>query len=85
MSYELDEFEQEILDSIENEEWVSVQNEQNRIEDIVSYANNDAGFKDLEIKLSKTDFDKIQRKAASKGIETSRYINDILHSFAKRV
>lgn len=85
MSYELDEFEQEILDSIENEEWVSVRNEKDRINEIVSYAKNHAELKNLDIKISKKDFDKIEKYAISKGYDANQYIGNLLHSIAERV
>ncbi|ELR96376.1 hypothetical protein [Gloeocapsa sp. PCC 73106] len=80
---ELDQYEQEILNSFEKGEWVSV-GDKHRLEEIQFYAKNTLDQEDklITLKLSSPDWEAIQAKAIEDGIPYQTLISSILHQYA---
>ncbi len=81
MTIKLNKEEKEILDSYENDEWVSVSTEL----DIAKYkaAANNTFKKDkrVNIRISKTDLDLLQEKALIEGLPYQTLMSSVLHKY----
>ena len=81
--YKLDSDEQEILDSIERDEWRSTDNLESEIQRYQDYAR--ATFKKdclINIRLSMKDLETLQIIALEEGIPYKTLITSILHKYA---
>lgn len=81
--YLLDKEEQEILDSVERGEWVSVKNlakEKKRFQSIAR--NTLKKTKNINIRLSERDLHKLKTKAIKEGIPYQTLASSILHKFS---
>jgi predicted DNA binding CopG/RHH family protein len=78
----LNQEEQEILESYENNEWISVATPQ-RMAELKSYAKATlAKDKRITLRLSSLDLEAIQAKAIEEGIPYQTLISSILHKYA---
>jgi parvulin-like peptidyl-prolyl isomerase len=59
VALELDEEERELLESIENDEWVSIPNEKEEIKRLQEIARNQLARQRIEVQMSMQDADKI--------------------------
>ena len=82
--YKLDNEEQELINSIESGEWVSVDNLQEEIKKHRQIAKNTLK-KDarINIRISSRDLNLIKAKAAELGIPYQTLISSILHQYTK--
>ncbi|MBL1209387.1 CopG family antitoxin [Geminocystis sp. GBBB08] len=77
----LDQDEQNLLESFENEEWQSVGDAQ-RLQQIKSYAKATlAQDKKITLRLSSLDLEAIQTRAIEEGIPYQTLISSVLHKF----
>ena len=81
MTIKLNKEEKEILDSYENDEWVSVSTEL----DIAKYkAASKSTFKKdkrVNIRISKSDLDLLQEKALIEGLPYQTLMSSVLHKY----
>lgn len=78
----LDEEEKSLLESVENEEWVSVKNISTEKKRLREYAKATMKKdKRLNIRISSRDLMEIQRRAVKEGIPYQTLISSILHKF----
>ncbi len=78
----LDRYEQEIEDSVEKGEWVSVSNleeEKNRLAEIAK--NTVAKRESVNFRISKRDLMRLKSKALEEGLPYQTLISSILHKF----
>lgn len=82
----LDDYEKELLKSIENDEFVSVPNKEEEIKKLVDSAKYTLRIlkkdKRVTIRVPKQDLEHIQNKAIETGIPYQTLIASILHQFA---
>ncbi|WP_013324673.1 CopG family antitoxin [Gloeothece verrucosa] len=77
----LNQEEQEIFDSYENDEWNSVKTSE-RITQLQSYAKATlAKDKNITLRLSSLDLEALQAKAIEEGIPYQTLISSILHKY----
>jgi predicted DNA binding CopG/RHH family protein len=82
--YELDKEEQEILDAVERGEFISVPNLEKVKKELISAARNSLNkTKNINIRLSEKDLQKLKSKAASEGIPYQTLASSILHRSTK--
>ena len=82
IDYKLDKEEQELLSSIENDEWVSVDNLKNEIKKHQEIAKNTLKKdKRINIRLSSFDLEAIKTKAVEMGLPYQTLISSILHQY----
>ncbi len=80
--YKLDKEEQELLKSIENDEWVSVDNLQDEIKEHQEIAKNSLKKdKRINIRLSSFDLEAIKTNAVEMGMPYQTLISSILHQY----
>lgn len=80
--YELENEEQELLDSIDNDEWVSDLEAQEK-KRLVSYAESSLNRKrNVNIRLCERDLQKLKAKAAEKGIPYQTLLASVLHQYS---
>ena len=77
----LDEYEKELLESVENEEWQSRGNINNRMKELQSYIKNQKK-KAISIRISENDIYEIKKKALESGIPYQNIIQMLIHQFA---
>lgn len=78
----LDNEEQEILKSFENNEFKSVQNVAKEIKRYSKYAQNTIKKdKRINIRISECDLEAVQRKAIEEGIPYQTLISSLIHKF----
>ncbi len=78
----LDKEEKELLDSFENNEWVSVENVRERKVQMESYARATIRKdKRVNIRISERDLTELQRIALSEGLPYQTLISSILHKY----
>ena len=81
--YELDKEEQEILDSVERGEWVSVKNLTKAKKDAISAARNTLNkTRNINIRLNERDLHKLKAKAAREGIPYQTLASSLLHRYS---
>ena len=80
--YRLDKEEQKILDAIENGEWERVRPKKAELEHYAKIAK-DTLRKDqrMNIRISKSDLNRIKAKAAEEGIPYQTLVTSILHKY----
>ncbi len=78
---ELDNFEKEILTSVENGEWESKGNLDNRLKELQSYIKNQKK-KAISIRISENDMYEIKRKALENSLPYQNLIQILIHQFA---
>ena len=80
--YELDKEEQELLESFERGEFVSVQNTEKEISRFQTVARATLNrTKNINIRLSERDLLKLKAKAVEKGIPYQTLVASILHQY----
>ncbi len=78
----LDSEEQEILESLERDEWRPVENQEKELERYRGYAR-ETFKKDarVNIRISKKDLDSLQKKALEEGIPYQTLMASVLHKY----
>jgi len=76
----LDEFEKEILESVENNEWISKGNIDKRKKELKSYIKKK---KAISIRVNEKDIYEIKKKALENGIPYQNLIQILLHQYAQ--
>lgn len=80
--FELDEEEKQLLEEIERGEWVPVKNLAKAKKEAMLVARNTLNKnKNINIRLSERDLQKLKRKAIEEGIPYQTLISSILHRF----
>ena len=83
--FKLEPYEQEIEDSLEREEWVSVKDESKEIATLQQAATNYLRKEArINIRLSKIDLEKIKQKAVYEGLPYQTLIASVLHKYAAK-
>jgi predicted DNA binding CopG/RHH family protein len=78
----LDQEEKELMESIENDEWQTVENvEQEKKIAIQAARNTLKKNKRIEIRLSQKDYDQIQIRAIEEGIPYKALIASVVHKY----
>ena len=77
----LDEYEKELLESVENEEWQSRGKIDDRVKELQSYIKNQKK-KAISIRISENDIYEIKKKALESGIPYQNIIQMLIHQFA---
>ncbi len=82
MKYRFDKQEQEILDAIENGKWELVKPKKAELEHYAQIAQNTLR-KDqrMNIRISKSDMNRIKAKAAEEGMPYQTLVASVLHKF----
>ena len=78
---DLDEYETDILQSIENDEWKSRGNIDNRIKELQSYVKNQKK-KAISIRVAENDIYELKKKALESGVPYQNIIQMLIHQFA---
>ncbi len=78
---DLDEYETDILKSVENEEWQSRGNIDNRIKELQSYVKNQKK-KAISIRVGENDIYELKKKALESGVPYQNIIQMLIHQFA---
>ena len=78
---ELDEYEKELLESVENEEWQSRGKIDDRVKELQSYIKNQKK-KAISIRISENDIYEKKKKALESGIPYQNIIQMLIHQFA---
>lgn len=77
----LDEYENELLESIENGEWVSKGNVDERLKALQSYIKNQ-NKKAISIRVNENDIYELKKKALENSIPYQNIIQMLIHQFA---
>jgi len=78
----LDKYEKEILESYENDEWISLDNLDQKKEEYAQYAKNTfLKNKRINIRLSERDFMDIKSKSLEEGVPYQTLISSIIHKY----
>jgi len=81
--FELDKEEKELLEEFEKGEWVPVKNQAKAREEAMEAASNTLDKpKNINLRLSQRDLQKLKAKAAEDGIPYQTLVGSILHKFA---
>ena len=78
---DLDEYETDILQSVENGEWKSRGNIDNRIKELQSYIKNQKK-KAISIRVGENDIYELKKKALESGVPYQNIIQMLIHQFA---
>ena len=82
MKTKLGKYENDILSSYENDEWVEVPEIKKEIKKHASYAKATIKKdKRVNIRISQKDFESIQRKALAEGIPYQTLISSVIHKY----
>ncbi len=76
----LDEYEKDILQSVENGEWKSRGNIYNRIKEFQSYLKNQKK-KAISIRVGENDIYELKKKALENGLPYQNIIQMLIHQF----
>ncbi len=76
-----DEFEKEILESVEGEEWVSKGNLNERTKELQSFIKNQKK-KAISIRVSENDIYELKKKALENSIPYQNIIQMLIHQYA---
>jgi predicted DNA binding CopG/RHH family protein len=76
----LDEYEADILQSVENEEWQSRGDIDKRIKELQSYVKNQKK-KAISIRISENDIYELKKKALESGVPYQNIIQMLIHQF----
>jgi predicted DNA binding CopG/RHH family protein len=77
----LDEYEQDILQSVENEEWESKKNIDERLLELQSYIKHQKK-KAISIRVNENDIYELKKKALENGVPYQNLIQILIHQFA---
>jgi predicted DNA binding CopG/RHH family protein len=77
----LDEYEQDILQSVENGEWESKKNIDKRLLELQSYVKHQKK-KAISIRVNENDIYELKKKALENGIPYQNLIQVLIHQFA---
>jgi len=77
----LDDYENDILQSVENEEWQSRGEIENRKKELQSYIKNQKK-KAISIRVSENDIYELKKKALQTGMPYQNIIQILIHQFA---
>ncbi|PPK61944.1 putative DNA binding CopG/RHH family protein [Malaciobacter marinus] len=77
----LDEYEQDILQSVENGEWKSKKNIDERLLELQSYVKHQKK-KAISIRVNENDIYELKKKALENGIPYQNLIQVLIHQFA---
>jgi predicted DNA binding CopG/RHH family protein len=83
VALDLDEEERELLESIENDEWVSIPNEKEEIIRLRQMAIADLSRQRIEVNLSLQDTNEIYNLAEQLGISVSTIVQEIMHKYLR--
>ena len=78
---DLDEYETELLQSVENGEWQSRGNIDERMKELQSYAKNQKK-KAISIRVGENDIYELKKKALESGVPYQNIIQMLIHQFA---
>jgi len=78
---DLDEYETELLQSVENGEWQSRGNIDERMKELQSYVKNQKK-KAISIRVSENDIYELKKKALESGVPYQNIIQMLIHQFA---
>ena len=79
----LDKDEQELLNSIENDNWVSIPDSKLEIQRFQEIAKYQISIQKIELQMSLQDSDKIYSLANQLGLSASNFVEDIIHKYLK--
>jgi len=79
----LDEDEQDLLDSIENDRWVSISDSKLEIQRFQDIAKRQVAMQKIELQVSLQDSDKIYSLANQLGLSVSSFAENIIHKYLK--
>jgi len=77
----LDEYETDILQSVEKDEWKSRGNIDNRMKELQSYVKNQKK-KAISIRVGENDIYELKKKALESGVPYQNIIQMLIHQFA---
>jgi predicted DNA binding CopG/RHH family protein len=77
----LDQEEQNLLESIENDDWVSIPNVKSEIQRFQEIAKQQVEMQKLELQISKQDSDRIYNLANRLGLSVTNFAQDIIHKY----
>ena len=77
----LDEDEQDLLDSIENDLWVSIPDSKLEIQRFQDIAKRQVTMQKIELQVSLQDSDKIYSLANQLGLSVSNFAENIIHKY----
>jgi len=77
----LDEYEQDILQSVENGEWQSKNNLDDRLQELQSYVKNQKK-KAISLRVNENDIYELKKKALENSIPYQNIIQMLIHQFA---
>ena len=75
----LDEFEKDILQSVEANEWKSKNNKDTRLKELQSYIKNEK--KAISLRLSENDIYELKKKALENSIPYQNLVRMLIHQF----
>jgi predicted DNA binding CopG/RHH family protein len=75
-----DSFEQDILDSVENDEWLSKGNIQERLIELQGFLKHEKK-KSVSIRLSENDLYELKRKGLENGVPYQNIIQMLVHQY----
>ena len=78
---DLDEYETDILQSVENDEWQSRGDVDSRIKELQSYVKNQKK-KAISIRVGENDIYELKKKALESGVPYQNIIQMLIHQFA---
>ena len=76
----LDEFEKDILQSVEANEWKSKNNKDTRLKELQSYIKNEKK-KSISLRLSENDIYELKKKALENSIPYQNLVQMLIHQF----
>ncbi len=76
----LDEFEKDILQSVEANEWKSKNNTKERLKELQSYIKNEKK-KAISLRLSENDIYELKKKALENSIPYQNLVQMLIHQF----
>ena len=79
--HSLDAFEQDILHSVENDEWHSTGNIKERVVELQHYLKHEKK-KAISIRLSENDLYELKRKSLENGVPYQNIIQILVHQYA---
>ena len=76
----LDEFEKDILQSVEANEWKSKNNKDTRLKELQSYIKNEKK-KAISLRLSENDIYELKKKALENSVPYQNLVQMLIHQF----
>ncbi len=77
----LDQEEQNLLESIENDDWMSISNVKSEIQRFQEIAKQQLEMQKLELQISKQDSDRIYNLANQLGLSVTNFAQNIIHKY----